>query len=325
MAAKGSKKKSAAPAASAEDVAQATSSGASGDASAATTPPWIDQRSLIALLILGVVTIGLGMAAWQSLGPIVIRDRQFLVAPNEIELTPPPEWIKSDVRGEVIRQAGISEALSILDPGLTERLARDFSLHPWIGKVVSVRTEHPARIYVDVVYRQPVLMVEVPGGLYPVDGRGVLVPSGDFSPIEATRYPRLGGVQSTPGLVGAAWPDRIVTDAAELGAILLASWPELKLHRIVPLTPDVLAAPDAPAQFALVTPSGRTRILWGLAPGSAASDEPTGEEKLARLKKLISTRQPLELAVPQEFDLREVTPIQVPPTAAETDGEMRLR
>lgn len=47
-----------------------------------------------------------------------------------------PSWIHSDVAGEVLDQMSLNGPISVLDDGLSERIAKAFSLHPWVRKVV---------------------------------------------------------------------------------------------------------------------------------------------------------------------------------------------
>jgi len=204
---------------------------------------------------------------------------------RDVEITPLPQWIHTDIRAEVFRDASLDGPLSIMDAELTERIAAAFSLHPWIAKVRRVKKYHPARVKVELVYRRPVCMVEVPGGLLPVDRRGVLLPCGDFSPIEASRhYPRLVGIDTVPvGPAGERWGDARVAAGAEIAEVFGAAWQELKLDRIVPLEP---AQPHGGEQitYELFARSG-TRIIWGRAPGTDMPGEPPAVDKVARLQK----------------------------------------
>ncbi len=119
----------------------------------------------------------------------------YFLGPQQIEITPPPPWIvRSDLTAEVYRDLGRQGPLRIMDENLTERVAVAFSGHPWVAKVRQVRKYFPAKVKVDLIYRRPVCMVEIPGGLMPVDVQATLLPKDDFSPVEAARYPRLAGV-----------------------------------------------------------------------------------------------------------------------------------
>jgi hypothetical protein len=161
-------------------------------------------------------------------------------------------------------------------------------------------------------------MVEVPGGLLPVDVEATLLPSADFSPSEAARYPRLTGVQRVPtGPVGARWPDAKVVGAAEIAATLGSAWEAMKLQSIVPLEADPASRPaagdsgshSAEPFFALMT-RGKTRILWGYAPGAGAAGELPAAEKVARLRRYLSDHDTLDgpEAGRKDLDIRRFPP-----------------
>ena len=73
------------------------------------------------------------------------------------------------------------------------------------------------------------------GGLYPIDALGVLLPTADFSRVEARTYPPLSEIRTLPlGPVGENWGDPRVGGGAELAAVLFEDWQRLRLYRIVP-------------------------------------------------------------------------------------------
>ena len=91
---------------------------------------------------------------------------------------------------------------------------------------------------------------------------------GDFSPIEATRYPRLEGVERSPtGPVGSRWTDAKVIGGAEIVAAIGPAWEALGLHRIAPVAGDpagstggeplFASSPTAARKSSGVTPPGR--------------------------------------------------------------------
>jgi hypothetical protein len=140
-------------------------------------------------------------------------------------------------------------------------------------------------VTVELRYRRPAAMVEVPGGLFPVDEEGVLLPSTDFTAVEARKYPRLVGIDSQPlGPVGTPWQDRSVVEAARIAVALREVWDELRLHslRRVPVAGSELTAPQY--EYELITQNGTT-IPWGRAPGGEQSTEAPLAEKIARLKQ----------------------------------------
>ena len=113
----------------------------------------------------------------------------------------------SGCRREVFRDGGFANNVWLHDPALAEQIAKTFELHPWVAKVERV-TLRGATVNIDLTYRRAVCMVEVPGGVFPVDIEGTLLPRDDFTPAEARRYPRLAGVTSVPaGLAPMPWGD----------------------------------------------------------------------------------------------------------------------
>ena len=129
-------------------------------------------------------------------------------------------------------------------------------------------------------------MVDLPGGVYPVDAASVVLPRDDFSVSEARRYPRLSGITTVPaGLVGTPWGDLQVAGGAEVANLLASSWDELKLHYINVVdagggdfTYEVFVRPTEQQQ-------SPTRIVWGHRPGHEPSGEAAAADKLARLKQ----------------------------------------
>ncbi|OHB86010.1 MAG: hypothetical protein A2V98_13780 [Planctomycetes bacterium RBG_16_64_12] len=259
------------------------------------------------LIVLSVaVFFGLWYGLWQEVGRDVLASEQYWLTRENVEITPPAKWVHRDIRAEVFRDASLDGPLSLMDEDLVERIASAFSLHPWVADVRRVTKHYPARVRVELEYRRPVLMVQVPGGLLPVDAEGVLLPSSDrdFSPIEAGRYPRLVGVDTVPvGPVGTRWGDARVIEGAEIAAALGGVWQQLNLDRIVPSTLVELGHGDE-YTYELVTKGG-TRVLWGRAPSAEMPGEARAVDKVARLIKYREENGTLEgRDGPQQLDAR---------------------
>jgi hypothetical protein len=253
-------------------------------------------RWVLLLAVLAAAAGGLWFITWDHVRDHVFSAAEYRLDPRNIEVTPPPPWIRTDVKAEVIRNASLDAALSVLDENLTVNIAQAFALHPWVAKVTRVSKHHPARVEVEVVYRQPVVMVEVSGGLLPVDGDGVLLPSDDFSPAEARKYPRLSEVKTVPiGPQGTRWGDARVAGGAKLAALLMADWQAFKLARIVPTVPPAGVRSSDDTSYELVSQGG-TRILWGHAPGSERAGDPSAADKLERLKRYLAQHGSFEAA-----------------------------
>jgi hypothetical protein len=256
------------------------------------------------VLLIAAVVIAAAFAAraiWLQVRADVFRGAPYQLALDDIEITPLPSWIRSDVKAEALRDGSLDEPLPLADEDLAERIAKAFALHPWVAAVERVSKRYPAGATIELVYRRPVAMVEVPNGLFPVDAHSVLLPSGDFTAVEARNYPRIADVRGQPvGLVGSPWNDPIVTGAAKIADKLAPIWKELGLYQIRPMSesPQSVGANGA---FELVTRDGAS-IVWGSAPGQERPGEPSASEKIARLKKLLADHG--SLADAPNLDLR---------------------
>lgn len=265
------------------------------------------RRLLPAALVAGAVGGG-GYLLWQSVAPFVLPSANFDLMAERITLTPPPPWIRSDIKQEVLRDASLDRGASILDDDLAARAAKAFQLHPWIARVESVRKVAPAGLVVEVIYRRPVCMVEVPGGLYAVDADAVLLPSGDFSPAEARRYPRLSGTRATTaGPVGTIWPDARVQSAARLAATLVDVWESLDFNRIM-TTPS--------GELEVYTARG-TRVLWGHAEGDGPDQRDLARAKVVRLQGYAAEHGGLDASAELvDLDVRDPSKLTVTPRSA---------
>lgn len=259
--------------------------------------------TLAVLLVAGFT--GGAWAVWLRVEKHVEGSPDYLVHVEQIAITPPPEWVRSDVRAEAFRNAASPDRpLSLLDDSLTERIHIAFMLHPWVAKA-TVTKFAGARIRVDIQYRRPACMVEVGTGqtveLLPVDCQGVWLPGEDFSQKQKESYPCLTGIDRRPiQPVGHAWGDVRVTDGASIAAALQPAWQQLKLYRIQCLT----QAGGARPMFELYT-RDRTKITWGTAGGSLLH-EPGDEEKAARLQQYAAAHGGLDGGVP--LDVRKLPP-----------------
>jgi hypothetical protein len=259
------------------------------------------------LFIVGVILAAAfaARAVWLHVRDDVFRGAAYRLTLDDIQITPLPSWIKSDVKAEALRDGSLDQPLLLLDDDLSERIAKAFALHPWVATVKRVSKRYPAGANVELTYRRPVAMVEVTNGLFPVDANGVLLPSPDFTTDEARGYPRIAQLTSQPlGPVGTEWSDPLVTGAASIAAQLGPLWNQLGLYQIRSARPTPSSA-SGRAQFELVTRSG-AKIVWGGSPHEAATGEPTAAEKISVLKKLQADFGSLdEAARNHNLDLRK--------------------
>jgi hypothetical protein len=219
-----------------------------------------------------VLLVGLaGHVAWRQYAPTIARHSQFQITAEQIHITPRPAWIRSDVKAEVVRDAGLAGEMSILDDGerLQRRIREAFVIHPWVAAVNRIRFDLPAAIEVELEYRRPVAAVEArteDGPVYlPIDAIGVRLPDADFSAVERRLLPRISGVAGRPG-IGQPWNDQRVVDGVRLVSGLADDWSSLRLVEVVP-SPHPTVRGDTRFYTFEITSSGGTRIVWGVAPG----------------------------------------------------------
>jgi len=253
----------------------------------------VPGRSVLMLVVIAGLFGGAWYGAWLKWGGPGLSSEDYLLTDKKVEVTPPPDWIHTDICAQVFRDASLDPPLSITDDALVQRLRSAFALHPWVAKVERVEKFHPARVKVDLVYRRPVCMVEIAGELTPVDAEGVVLPREDFTAPEASRYPRLAGIDSAPlGVAGARWGDDRVLGGAEIAAALVERWETLGLKCILVSTPPGIGLRATPT-FALLTRGG-SRILWGRGPMGDAPGENPIQDKIARLERYMADHGSLE-------------------------------
>ncbi len=281
-------------------------------------------RRLIAAAILIGLIVGGWTYAWRTWGEAGTVSRDFIVAPENISITPPPSWIHADVKGEVVKSSSLA-SLPLRDPQLVDKVSRAFAAHSWVASVKRVSKHYPARLEVELEYRKPVAMVEVTWQgepkLYVLDAASVLLPSEDFEKEVAQKAPHFlrisaGDVSPTGRAFGTPWGSEKIAGAALLADTCQGHWQKLGLYRVL-----VDSDPNAKPLFKLETKAG-TRILWGHAPGSEAKDEQSPREKIAWLEQYVVKHGPLDKSaattspgVDYRLDLRYPTGKTPPQTA----------
>lgn len=238
------------------------------------------QAGLGTVLVVAAA-VGGGFFAWSRLAERIATRRDALLLPADVTLVGQADWITGDLRTDALRDASLDAGLPLDDPALATRLTRAFAIHPWVRQVESVTLRHPAAATVVIRCREPVAMVEVPGGLFAIDGEGVLLPSKDFDGDTARRYPRIAGITSGPRSgPGSTWGDPLVAEAAALAAVIGPEWRSLGIMegRPVPATEG--------HDWELVGP-GDLVIRFGAAPGRERPGEASAALKAARLRRLI--------------------------------------
>jgi hypothetical protein len=275
--------------------------------------------SLAIVLAVGYV----GHMAWQHFLPSIARHPQFQITGQCIRITPPPAWIRADVKAEALRDSGLVGTLSVIDDHqrLQQRVRDAFAFHPWVAAVGQIKIELPASLDVELQYRQPVAAVEAVDretvSYLPVDATGVRLPDIDFSDYERRSLPRISGVTGLPS-VGDRWNDERVTSAATLADRLADVWGQLRLVEIIPSMHAQIRGDASYYAYEIMT-SGGTRIVWGAPPGREhdAAESPF-EAKRKRLLDYASSHGQLDsIDGPASVDVRSEL-VVLPRTARRT-------
>lgn len=249
----------------------------------------------------------LGAMAWDRHAERLTQSHDYQITARRIAVTPQPPWIHGDVKYEAIRDGGL-EKLTALDHDAAQRVEKAFALHTWVARVKQVRKKYPALVEVDLEYRRPAAMVEVVGGLYPVDGAGVLLPPDNFAEVQVRDYLRVNVGRSMPaGPVGTDWGDELVADAARIASFWNDRWKAIGLYRVRAIDADKARTMKQPACFALETRQG-DRVLWGRAPGRELKAEPSAEDKAAHLVQYVQQHGSLVSASEHLLDLTAPAP-----------------
>jgi hypothetical protein len=267
------------------------------------------QRRFRALIVLIVVALLAGVAreAWRRTAPIVARRDRYLLPAESITVTSAPEWIVADVRQQVIHAAALDRRLSILDSAFVDEIKHAFTLHPWVQSVDRIEKKFPPAVHVDLTYRRPVAVVEIPSGdsriLLPVDAACIHLPAEDVPLIRRQYLPRITGIAGQPP-AGQRWEDPRVTGAVELAVGLSDLWEPLHLMEICPSARTVTHGDRQMFVYDIVTRGG-TKIIWGASPHSLAPGEARFAIKVERLKKCIEQYGPLDsVKAPGTVDVR---------------------
>ena len=281
-----------------------------------------------------LVVIGLGVAA-TIVVPLVIETSPRVTARSEdrfsrkhIELSPaPPRWVPPELTDQVAGgKDWPADVTSILDDRLVGRIARAYSAHPWIAKVIRVERRIPARLVVELRYRQPVARVELGDERVPVDIEAVRLPAVDVATAGITPLPLIREV-STPVPVrpGLTWDDESLKAAVCLAAALEADWETLGLEAIVVETRVVGRLQEEEVFLRMVTHGG-SRIVWGRSPETQHPGELTVAQKLGRLRQFLSHFESLDPPDgPYEINVRHWREIIYRPLKSDSARRLPVR
>ena len=261
-------------------------------------------------LFITILVILLFAAIWWWVGAIwnrhLLHLPEYRLEAGRFHLSEPPPWIPETLVHDVLTTAKFGPEESVLDKKLPERLAAAFAANPWVERVRKVQIRYPAEVYVELDYRSPVCLVELPNGegFYPVDAYGILLPP-DYFMADTERihlFPLVTGTPSNPmGSYGDAWGNSAVGKAARIAAML---GEDAKIGGVASIR--ILTEPKGtlstfrwevpPPEFQLVAENGRV-FHWGtfgFSPENPLLPDLKEEAKLENFRKLIGVHGTLD-------------------------------
>jgi hypothetical protein len=279
---------------------------------------------LICLLALGIGAHFL----WKRGAPTIARHPQYQLTAENIHITPTPAWIRSDLKTQVLRDAGLT-TLSVLDDWdtLSRRVKDAFEFHPWVASVERIEKRLPAALEIELTYRRPVAAVESSNAsgisFLPVDENAVRLPEGDLTDTELRYLPRISGVTGRP-LVGDTWNDPRVAGGAKLAAALGDVWQRLRLVEIIAGLQSAANNDSQTYSFDIIT-TGGTRVVWGAAPGQeTTTGESPFDKKRQRLLDYATKYGQLEsISGPELIDVR--SDIVIKPRTARNKSKTKTK
>ncbi|PQO42450.1 hypothetical protein C5Y93_29430 [Blastopirellula marina] len=243
-------------------------------------------RQLLLCVAIAAAFVLMMVAGWNHYADQFASREEFLVAPRDIMITPPPAWIHTDILSDIDEKFKLPEKLDLRDRELTNTIASTFAMQPWIRNVQKVVKQYPSKILVEVEYRRPVAAVQVTysytdkqgvswtrDGKVPIDIEGTILPPKDFSETAISQYPQIViDKKWNDYSAGMQWQDTRVVDAAKIAAELLPYWKDLKLKQI-------LLREEGGSHYELEM-ADNTRIVWGSAPGKELPQEAPAKHKV---------------------------------------------
>jgi len=236
-------------------------------------------RTLIGLILVLAIFAGLGALGWYFVKERIRNKPEYQLSAENIIVPNAPPWVPENFVEEVLQSSTLNRTGSLLDKTLPQKLSEAFTAYPWVEKVEQVVLRYPSGAEIQLSYRVPVAVVEMPQrSVFLVDRNGVVLPPDYLSDTTTEkRYLVIQGIQSMPlGSIGTPWGDPMVHTAAQLATALSDTAEQLNLARIIPV---MEAMPMGTRIVCRVRTVAGTEIHWG----TFSPDDPKTEAKKKRL------------------------------------------
>lgn len=267
------------------------------------------RGALTALALLAAFGIGF-KTLWNTVGPKIAHSQRYLVTPDSVTITPPPDWVRHPVVERAFQRGQLDQSLSVLDPPeqLEKPLVEAIESDPWVRSIGAIQKSPPNAIALQVEYRSPLAAVVLGKDLMPIDAEAAVLPRGDLPRDVVSWMPRIefNEYKTRPPGTGEVWAEPRVAGAAAIVAGFGNAWRELDLFSIGVETAPEIRAGRRFWSYKLYS-TGKTTIMWGASPIDAPPDESTFAKKLGRLQRLVARygRLDSEQNSPMLIDLRD--------------------
>ncbi len=251
------------------------------------------RRVFFSVLVFGTIVsliAGGGLILFRETWKRVKKMEDFRVDPSTLVMQGLPEWVNPRIAEEIKKCSSLRGEISMFEPNVVERIAREYLKSPWICSIRYIKKEFPNRLSMQFELRRPVAIVKSNNRSYMLDAEGVVLTP------ELYQWPKdypLGQGKLPPPII----PDPTVTmppfgtrcDDAGVQAgidllLFLLKYRVDKLVRIAAIdVANVGGRLSRKEPEIILWTEEQMRIKWGRPPGQADSGEVAPLDKLANL------------------------------------------
>ena len=234
-------------------------------------------------VVLAIFILILGWLLFRGLRDYAAGLPRYQISPATAKVTQAPSWLKDNFAQEVAYPKGLEDNFSLLESGISRRLATIYAQNPWVKKVKFVEKDFSGSVRIGLILRRPVGIVRKAGKFYLVDVEGRRLPGMWLSKAAlGLDLPLIISVEKGAPAVGEIWPGKDVPHGAAVAYCLLNfSIPEVNITGIDVANVGGRFNPYE-REISLLTDK-RIRILWGRSPVVSSPGELSSATKIGSL------------------------------------------
>jgi len=230
---------------------------------------------------LAILVLVLGWLVFRGLWEYAATLPQYQISPATAKVIKAPSWLKDDFAQQVAYAKGLEDNFSLLESGISRKLAAIYAQNPWVKKVRFVEKDFSGSVRIGLILRQPVGIVRKAGKFFLVDVEGRRLPGMWLEQAAlGLELPLIINVEKGPPAAGKIWPGKDVRHGAAVAYCLLNfNIPEVNITGIDVANVGGRFNPYQ-REISLITDK-RTRILWGRSPLASSPGELSPATKIA--------------------------------------------